>query len=814
MNAKPAQSFATTLQQALTAKGWSKKRLALFLEKDASTVSLWLAGRHRPRPDEEQTIAKLATFLDQDPAAVRTLIITSPDCSPEERHERPGRIMILTTLEDCERILPSLLEPLLSKQLALSIAGMQAKMYEQGYSIREDLLRAFLPYYLDRKGYSWNREQQVFVPPGGEHVAPPHLTYTWQHAMVRQACALLNRAFAATTDESLPHAEVLQLIREVLTTSVSLPQPSFDASTILNALLKLKLLARTDQDRVQRRWLLNPEFLINHHWGIQTHIQGLDDLLDGGLLLPATGGLSILIEGRPGTGKTSFALQLAASVAAGEGCAVYLSAEENLWRLVERLSFAGYAYRQVPSEASPGILVRAGQEFALLLCDFIDTVHTSTWVKKHREEGRGTLILVAMPNRDISSEPRKNPLLHDLRLFLEESAQRGLRTCYALDSLDALLHTGGRRLYESLFALADQSIGLFLSEERYETQQMDERLQRAHVVDMVIRLSEQVVDAPGGPLQRFIEIRKSRTQHHRRGQHQLGFHSGQGITIYPSIQALLSVWMQRIRRATDPEPEDWIVKKGTAKELNFNNLLQHDVVRGSTILLTGPPASHKLAIALTFLASQLEADQDSQVLLISLHDDEPTLLKIIRTYPQLASLLGDEGRFLHPRLRVLYCPPDYFTAARFVDWIRRTLATMKPRGIARRVVFHSLNQLRHSSPLFLTEPLFVAALLEIFRKEQLTALFVQVQREDPQSQDVFDTILTTEHGPLHDPDTVQFRVGHTPSCDAYRATRWIRRVRDPNLKGTAWLELLAALPSHDSSNLTTKTRKRSGISLQ
>ena len=63
MNAITEHSFATAVQQALTAKGWSKKRLAIFLEKNASTVSLWLAGRHRPRPDEEQTIAKLAQLL-------------------------------------------------------------------------------------------------------------------------------------------------------------------------------------------------------------------------------------------------------------------------------------------------------------------------------------------------------------------------------------------------------------------------------------------------------------------------------------------------------------------------------------------------------------------------------------------------------------------------------------------------------------------------------------------------------------------------------------------------------------------------------
>ncbi len=819
-----SHSFATAVRQALRAKGWSQKHLASFLEKDASTVGLWLAGRHKPRPDEELTIKKLAQLLDQEPAAVRALLAASPDGPPEEGTERPGRVMILTTLEDCKRIFTGnaagMLAQVLAKHAAPSVTGLQESLYEHGYSIREDLLREFLHTHLPAQGYDWDRERQVFLRRVEENAVAWPIALTWHRTIVRQVCTVLNDAFAATADETLEKSEVLKHIQPVLPSDPDRQWPLPDASTLLQVLLDSHLLrdhTAAGKDRVQRRWWLSPEFVINRMWGIRPHIPGLDFLLDGGLLPPTAGGLSILIEGRPGTGKTSFALQMATSIAV-QGCAVYLSAEENLARLVERLAVAGYTYEQVPSETSAGIVTRtaqsAAQSFALVLSDTVDPVQTGAQVKAQWQQGRGTLVLVALPNRMIV-EPHQHPLLRNLRLLLETCMQSGMRSGYAVDSLDAVLPTGGRRLYESLFTWVDRSIGLFLSEEPYELHEADERRLRAHLVDMVIHLSQQVSDAPGHPLQRCIEITKSRSQHHRQGQHLFAIRPGEGLVVYPSIQARLSVWMQRIRRVTIPEPERWVVKQGEAQEFDLTPVLQQDVVRGSAILLTGPSATHKLPLSLTFLASQLEAEPASQVLLISLQDDEVSLLKIIETYPQLGSLLSPQPGSLHPNLHVLYRPPGYFTAPRFMAWVRQHLHAMRQRpgaGEVRRVLFNNLNQLRHSSPLFAEEPLFVAALLELFRKEQLTALFVQVLGDDPRSQDVFNTLLLTDHGPTPDPDIVQFRVGHTTRCDAYRELCWLQRVRELDGEGKSTgrgsLKLLSTLPPNSSNGPTRRSSQR------
>jgi hypothetical protein len=100
-----------------------------------------------------------------------------------------------------------------------------------------------------------------------------------------------------------------------------------------------------------------------------------------------------------------------------------------------------------------------------------------------------------------------------------------------------------------------------------------------------------------------------------------------------------------------------------------------------------------------------------------------------------------------------------------------------------RVLFHSLDYLRYNSPLFEEEPLFLAAVLELFRKERITALFVDVQQQpEHEIPKGFDTAIVTDHGPpsspTRDPDSVRLQVGSTPRCDADRDERWLHRRRE------------------------------------
>jgi hypothetical protein len=231
-----------------------------------------------------------------------------------------------------------------------------------------------------------------------------------------------------------------------------------------------------------------------------------------------------------------------------------------------------------------------------------------------------------------------------------------------------------------------------------------------------------------------------------------------GVSIYPSVQAYLSVNKRRIRFGHDVRPLQWSVP-----ELEIDPLLAGDVVSGDCILLAGPPATHKFPLGLSFLTSGILTEPDRPVMLISLRQDEPAILRIISEYPQFSALLEAQRK---ERLFILYDLPDYFTAERFLDRIRRRFR-LASRPFS-RVLFSTLNQLAHNSPLFAEEKLFVAALIESFRSHHATSLFLGVGSKDSEIENIFDTLLFTEHGSNTAKPEILLSVGHSGPCNAGR----------------------------------------------
>jgi hypothetical protein len=248
---------------------------------------------------------------------------------------------------------------------------------------------------------------------------------------------------------------------------------------------------------------------------------------------------------------------------------------------------------------------------------------------------------------------------------------------------------------------------------------------------------------------------------------------GRGIVIYPSVQAVLSVWKHRIRRTTVPEPESWYLDN----DFDLDKVLHGDIVRGSTILLAGPPATHKIPLGLSFLASGLQTHPEAKALLISLREDEAAMLRIIQTYPQFYSLLTPTQRLLSPRLKLLHYPPDYYTAERFLYWIRQHLEEFRqPSAVPCRVLFSNLNQLRNNSPMVQEETLLIAALIELFKKKHMTALFIGVGGDEKAGfGDTVDTILFTAQDATRGPDQVKLWVSHSGPCNADRTPKWLER---------------------------------------
>jgi KaiC/GvpD/RAD55 family RecA-like ATPase len=268
----------------------------------------------------------------------------------------------------------------------------------------------------------------------------------------------------------------------------------------------------------------------------------------------------------------------------------------------------------------------------------------------------------------------------------------------------------------------------------------------------------------------------------------MAIHGGRGISVYPSVQSLLSVWRRRIRTIDSSAPLSWKVEG-----LDFDPILKGDLVRGSTVLLSGPPKTHRLLLGLSFLAAELEERPDSHTVIVSLREDPASLYRIISNHPQLRALLeAGKREELSSRLKVLHVPPDYFSAERFIHWLRNLLREFEQRNEeVGRILFSSVHQLLHNSPMLKKEKLFLDGLLEFCKRKHITSMFLSSESErEKEIRNAFDVLLFTGKRVEDGEERVTFQVGHSGPCNADHRIHYLDRVVHD---GGAWLLL------HESS---------------
>jgi KaiC/GvpD/RAD55 family RecA-like ATPase len=620
----------------------------------------------------------------------------------------------------------------------------------------------------------------------------------------------LNQDFSKTETERLSRSTLLGIITESLGVVDSLEDEENReriALVLLEALVWVRYLVEESQEggglQYERRWRLSAAFFLHRLFGVAPQVTGFDFLLDGALLLPTQTGLTVLMEGEPGTGKTTLSLQWAASLASKQYAVVYLSAEEVPVTLEERLSFAGYDARR--RDGKNVVLLRTqddrGSEVTLRTANSTDALLDSSRKGQAGSISASSVTIASVANRTAALQAGNSDLLGNLQTIFKDLKERGIPSCLVVDSIDGILPDGRRRELEDLF-----NFGRYFTDVCVvvaEAERPDSRRASEYLADMVINLGYRT--RLEGFSERVIEIKKCRTQAHIRGQQMFSIYTGGGVTIYPSVQAKLSVWRRRIRRSLEPQTESWRLDDS----FDLDPILRGDLIRGDAILVMGEPATHKLPLGLSFLAAGLNdpmtaEKRDENLLLISLREDEATIRLAADNYPQfrrLTEALHSEGE--RPRMRVMHFPPDYFSAERCLFWVERTLGNMKRRGErVSRVLFNSLSQLRYSSPMFSREPLFVAALIELFKKEGITSLFISVtsgktppiqlaeEREverdrqglvatdNSMSQEIgniFDTIIFTGKRQWGGREEVVLTVGHTGKCNAVRDPMVLRR---------------------------------------
>jgi circadian clock protein KaiC len=341
---------------------------------------------------------------------------------------------------------------------------------------------------------------------------------------------------------------------------------------------------------------------------MSTGIAGLDDVLGGGLQRHRL----YLLEGGPGSGKTTVALQfLLAGVPRGESL-LYVTLSETAREL---------------------------QAVAL----------------SHGWTLDGLAILELMPGEEALDADELSTMFHPSEFELAATTQRILEkvdhlkpTCVVIDSLSELRLLSGNalRYRRQILALkqyftARQCTVLLLD----DLTDADRDLQMHSVVHAVILL--ELLNPEYGADRRRLRVRKYRGMAFRSGYHDYGIRTG-GIDVYPRLVAAE-------HRSVTPRSK---LASGIAE---FDALLGGGLERGTSTLLVGPAGTGKSTLASQFAAAAAARGQKAAMFVF----DESTTTLLARAAELNIDLTGgiEAGLISVKQINPAELSPGEFTHA-------------------------------------------------------------------------------------------------------------------------------------------------------
>lgn len=481
-----------------------------------------------------------------------------------------------------------------------------------------------------------------------------------------------------------------------------------------------------------------------------SHTSWLDELFDGGIVVPKTAApgvannvMTIMVSGPPGTGKSTFALELCYRLATNNLNSkplrsLYLTTEGHPPWLIEH---ARDGFGWDPSAVALG---EENPNFPVDVRPFKTTEDIERLEAPHVSTGTGNLqtqSLFQKIEHFFGTSPAANIARRTTNI---QPVDWEYRDMVVFDNLNTI-QIPEREWVEFLSQLGAKGprIALIILDSSTGT---ETAMRWEYLSDVVIRLKREY---PDGYMIRTIEIIKARYQHHVFGPQQLKllqsstnrsivpmrehpFREEGGVFVFPSMHFVLSRHNYVAGRTDDESlPTPWGYLNDLLGGKGFPS--------GRCVALTGQRGTHKSRLAYAQLLYTLKRNKASKGLLISLGDDEETTKSILDNIdngylgqtPQdstVSSLLR-EGR-----LEIAYYPPGFITPYEFFHRVLLSVARLRTGDTKEPVllVFSSLEILASHFPLCAQHGIFIPALIELLGYRGVTSFFVATSEENAQ----------------------------------------------------------------------------------
>lgn len=394
---------------------------------------------------------------------------------------------------------------------------------------------------------------------------------------------------------------------------------------------------------------------------VKTGISGLDDILADGI----PRGNVILLEGKIGTGKTTFGTE--------------------------------FVYRGITEFDEPGVIV----VFEISPEKLTRDAAGLGWDLAELE--RQNRLKIIFTTREVF----RQELQQADSLLLDEAEKIGARRIF-IDGAAGLIPSGSDDTRETFHILVQglqrENLTAILA---LEAAALDDSHSLAtheeSIADTVIRLT--IVDTDRAST-RSIKVVKSRGHDFQMGQHSFRIVNGRGIEVYRRVQA-----PRRSRR--DRAPAYDITTRAPTGIPGLDPIVNGGYFLGSTTVVAGMSGSGKSVMALQYIAEGARRNENS--LLLSLDEQVPQILRNGVSIGHDLQPAIDRGT-----VRLYYDPPQEIEVDYHFNNIEKIIGEFKPR----RVVIDSLST--YGSTLGTKGRIFrdfFHALVALMKEHQIAAVY-------------------------------------------------------------------------------------------